>query len=818
MNNNKNTLIIAYYLSKFDRTAVKNLGYSNFTEAFEDISKKINVKSSNIKNMRDEFDPIHNNNNRVGWHQREMSKSRVEIVDEYNKYSEQELRKIVLEIIDKGEKSNFKLGKNESDKLSTWLDVNEKNIIAKKLIDKSMFNNSVTIPKKYVDKFIKNMKKNNLEKGESEKIILLIDDKEFESVFRYVNVEKRDNIYQINFRKKIKNYFKFKLHKSYKYIFEYNEDPHIKRPEEYVEFYKTDKFNVFKLKFIADDDFEFDKKIRVDAAITSRFFAYIEPKGKFNGSKYQKSYKIVLLLALLKLSDKDGKAVYDDVCEDIKSMYLDRYKKGFQAEENVSDIQRKIENLSVSTVKRIMNENPYSFINQKGYIYKQQINEVEYLRFNDELWSEFTEDDKEDLKDILEDKLNLYYSNKNLGENKMTHKIVESNFNPKDTIKDIYKYITSKGYTYKEEVIKNFYLSLKTKPFVILYGISGTGKSKLVELFANAIGANREDGTYNLIPVRPDWSDPAELIGYKNINGDFQSGILTNIIRRAICEKDIPYFVCLDEMNLARVEYYFSDILSLMETRKICKDKIITDKLIKDELLGDKSSVKGELSKLYIPENLYIVGTVNMDETTFPFSKKVLDRANTIEFNDVDLDFDFDAFENGEDYSNKIYSNKLLRSKYLKLIQCKDKKNIAKKVIDNLKEINEILQKVDMHFGYRVRDEVIFYMIYAVDEGIMNFNEALDFAINQKILPRIQGNSIDIQKCLLDLFLFFSKIDKNELNIDYISDDTLNQMDKYLEDDKKKDINDKKVQFLKSSKKVLKMIRRFREDGFTTFW
>lgn len=92
-------------------------------------------------------------------------------------------------------------------------------------------------------------------------------------------------------------------------------------------------------------------------------------------------------------------------------------------------------------------------------------------------------------------------------------------------------------------------------------------------------------------------------------------------------------------MNLARVEYYFSDIFSVMKSRKFYNGEIRTDKLIKRELFGTDESALAKYGTLYIPENLYIIGTVNMDETTFPFSKKVLDRANTIEFDEIDLKF-----------------------------------------------------------------------------------------------------------------------------------------------------------------------------------
>ncbi len=132
----------------------------------------------------------------------------------------------------------------------------------------------------------------------------------------------------------------------------------------------------------------------------------------------------------------------------------------------------------------------------------------------------------------------------------------------------INSYISSKGFYYEKEEVENLYLSLKTKPFVILSGISGTGKTKIVQWFAESVGATEENGQFTLIPVRPDWSDGSDLLGYVDIKGEFQEGPLTRVIREASNHRDKPYFVLLDEMNLARVEYYFSDILSVMESKR----------------------------------------------------------------------------------------------------------------------------------------------------------------------------------------------------------------------------------------------------------
>lgn len=384
--------------------------------------------------------------------------------------------------------------------------------------------------------------------------------------------------------------------------------------------------------------------------------------------------------------------------------------------------------------------------------------------------------------------------------------IIEMNFSVLDSIDNIYNYIQSKGFNYKEEVIKNLYIALKTKPFVILSGISGTGKSKIIELFAEAIGATSKNGRFNLVPVKPDWSDSTDLLGYRNIEGKFNPGFITSIAYEAMKNPNMPYFLCLDEMNLARVEYYFSDVLSLMETRKFNDDgDIITNMLLGKEQIGSDNISYNKYGDVYLPQNLYIVGTVNMDETTFPFSKKVLDRTNAIEFNEVNLNFSFDEVKS-KDISSKTYDNSLLKSEFIKLYDCRDYKEIATNVIDRLIKINGILTTYNQHFGYRVRDEIVFYMIYATRENIMDFDVAWDFCITQKILPKISGSGSEVLEILVKLFKHFNNI-KSSYS-DYITEEELKDMESKVIGNEYNIIN----------KKLLHMIRRYLRDGFTTYW
>ncbi|PRX18490.1 dynein-related subfamily AAA family protein [Orenia metallireducens] len=375
----------------------------------------------------------------------------------------------------------------------------------------------------------------------------------------------------------------------------------------------------------------------------------------------------------------------------------------------------------------------------------------------------------------------------------------------KEMIKEIKEYISSKGFTYPGGLIENFYLSLKTKPFVLLAGISGTGKTKLVQLFAEAIGCTNQNNRFKIIPVRPDWSDGSDLLGYKNIKDKFNPGPMIDIIKDAIDEPENIYILCLDEMNLARVEYYFSDLLSVMETRARDEERIKSNKLLKKTDFV-KEEDKENYAGLYLPDNLYLVGTVNMDETTHPFSKKVLDRANTIEFSEVNLaSFDLDQEEKE---SLKRVDNNFLQSNYITLNDCKEAdKGFIKEVIDKLIDINDILKKENLHVGYRVRDEILFYMLYNQQEELISLEDAFDFQIMQKILPRIQGSSYLIKNILIDLVKVTSGMGFSKEET-IIGDQVIDGIEK----------NNNKIPYPRSSKKLAYMIKRFEEDGFTAYW
>lgn len=360
----------------------------------------------------------------------------------------------------------------------------------------------------------------------------------------------------------------------------------------------------------------------------------------------------------------------------------------------------------------------------------------------------------------------------------------------RELVNHIYQFITGKGFYYEKDEVTNLYLSLKTKPFVIISGISGTGKTKIVQWFAESVGATERNGQLNIIPVRPDWSDGSDLLGYIDIKGDFKEGPLTKILVKAIDNPNRPYFVLLDEMNLARVEHYFSDLLSVMESRKWENGQVMTSPVLDEKTLEND---------IHLPANVYIIGTVNMDETTHPFSKKVLDRANTIEFNRVKLDY-LRFLTDTKEIDPVTVHNEAFETKYLHLKDVYTQQaELVEEVTAEIVKINEALQLIAAHVGYRVRDEICFYMAYNEKSNLLSYNDALDRCILQKILPRISGSDTRVERVLKVLYKVFTNKELPDVTSVTVDDISF-------------------TKYPKSTEKVVEMLRRLDEDGFTSFW
>lgn len=294
----------------------------------------------------------------------------------------------------------------------------------------------------------------------------------------------------------------------------------------------------------------------------------------------------------------------------------------------------------------------------------------------------------------------------------------------------ILNYFEKLNYVFPPEVVTQLHVALHmhpTKHFVLLSGLSGTGKTKLAELYANAyhqVEKTEDNRFFSLIPVQPDWTDPTGLLGYVNPLREtptYASTEFLTFLQSAVEKRSIPHFVCLDEMNLARVEYYFAPFLSAMET---AQDIVIHQ---------NDEPVDAVEPRLPWPDNLYVIGTVNMDETTHAFSDKVLDRAFTIEFWDVDLV----SFEKQFAKGNAKYPKQLM-----------------KKTMEILRKVQQILEPAHQHFGYRAAEEVLRFLWVNKEQGngVLNADAALDQAILMKVMPKIRGqDSSDFRSVLAGL-------------------------------------------------------------------
>ncbi|MHB8170953.1 MAG: MrcB family domain-containing protein [Thermincolia bacterium] len=507
------------------------------------------------------------------------------------------------------------------------------------------------------------------------------------------------------------------------------------------------------------------------------------------------------------LFSEDLQTLYLTLMEGVDIYYTDAVSSAAQAAltAQVNKIRSLVNNLSKENNLKILNTTEAISLGTAPYAKKYALGTVGFIKYQTaNLPSEHTL--LNDLKGVLSIYEKYLAEKQTLPVTPTIHEDTQDYTppDPQTAITYIADYIASKGFTYTREEISNFYLSLKAKPFLILAGISGTGKSKLVELFAEALGANRDNNQFTLIPVRPDWNDSTDLLGYRDIEKNFQPGPLTRVIEAATANPDRPYFLCLDEMNLSRVEYYFSDYLSLIESRKLVNGSILTANLINESHLTTAQD-KDRFGQLMIPDNLYIIGTVNMDETTHPFSKKVLDRANTLEFSTVILD-KLPAIPVAP-MTPLTLDNQFLKAEFLNLQDCLPQhQEIVQDTVNKLIEINNILLKANLHIGYRVRDEVSFYLIHSQQTGLLTPDQAFDNQLLQKILPRIQGSSHSIKKNLVELFQVCTGQDFTNEDGD-LGELLGNQL-----------TNSDPKPYPKSAAKIALMIGRFEEDGFTSFW
>ena len=336
------------------------------------------------------------------------------------------------------------------------------------------------------------------------------------------------------------------------------------------------------------------------------------------------------------------------------------------------------------------------------------------------------------------------------------------------SIKCLIEEIKETGLIYSSTLIKRFGFSLLTKPFVILSGLAGSGKTKLAISFAKALVEDSEKQLC-VVSVGADWTNREPLLGFPNALQPNKYVVPENGVLQLLIEanrnSEKPYFLILDEMNMSYVERYFADFLSAMESEEAIplwkKDK---------QVIGEKDVKWDDIpEKIKLPRNLFIIGTINVDETTYMFSPKVLDRANVIEFkisvNEM-ADFLNDMKE--------VHSDEI-KGKAAKMAADFVKKANIKKLAESkeaVKTLNSFfgqLKNVNAEFGYRSATEIFRFICQAQanddTDTKMEIEEILDAAVVQKLLPKLHGSRKKLDPVLKQLWRLCFETANTELPI-----------------------------------------------------
>lgn len=440
--------------------------------------------------------------------------------------------------------------------------------------------------------------------------------------------------------------------------------------------------------------------------------------------------------------------------------------------------------------------------------------------------------------------------------------------------------------------------ALRTKPFMLLAGISGTGKSRIVRKLAQATvteelqranGYTGEDfandrwtlhspANFELIQVKPNWHNSMDVIGYlSNIpSPHYVFTPFIEFIVKAWQHPEVPFFLCLDEMNLAPVEEYFAEFLSAIESRSFEGGEYMTDPIIKpfnsfgedvakmmvntlfpNFTAGDTESATTKIIKhfrikgLTLPKNLIVIGTVNMDETTFSFSRKVLDRAMSVEMNEVNYDSflndttddDLKAIVQAFEENDDADLNALLVDRHIKAKDIIDGLgDDAKFTIDYLKRINALLEGTPFKLGYRAANEALIYLQASQEFGQTDRIAALDNFTLMKILSRIEGDETKLK--ITDSEADKDRIANTEVNVDEakqygdlnILTALRNIITQMLGESGKTDVEsnvteetatesgeemiftEQEKKELQSIKKIDSMLSQLKRDHFVSFW
>ncbi|MEJ8755448.1 DUF3578 domain-containing protein [Pontibacter sp. H259] len=369
----------------------------------------------------------------------------------------------------------------------------------------------------------------------------------------------------------------------------------------------------------------------------------------------------------------------------------------------------------------------------------------------------------------------------------------QTTFNYRDFVNDA----REAGLNFSDKLVIRFISSLCTKPFVILTGLAGSGKTKLAQAFSQWISSDQSQVC--IVPVGADWTNREPLLGFPNALDSTkytspENGALQLLIN-ANEYPEKPYFLILDEMNLSHVERYFADFLSAMESHEAIP------------LHSSDEKLSGIPKSINLPPNLFLIGTVNIDETTYMFSPKVLDRANAIEFR-----------VNHNEMEAYLGNSTKLNISLLKAKGAAMATDFVRKAKTENHEFNDFetlnsallsffreLKNVGAEFGYRTASEIKRFagVIHSLNTG-WSTDEIVDAAIMQKLLPKIHGSRRKIEPSLRTLasLCLVQQVDVVKVLKSF---EEINLEDGSI------------VNYPLSLEKIVRMHKAVVQDGFTSF-
>ncbi len=325
---------------------------------------------------------------------------------------------------------------------------------------------------------------------------------------------------------------------------------------------------------------------------------------------------------------------------------------------------------------------------------------------------------------------------------------------PDDLFRDFAGAVNASGLRFPagSNLVRSFLSSLLAKPFAILTGLAGSGKTQLAMRLGEWFGTD-EHGRHRhvVVPVRPDWTGPESIFGYEDALRKSASGAPVwfvpeafEFVLRAAHDPEHPYLLILDEMNLAHVERYFSDFLSGVESRRPVLPDLVFDQPSRQWVLRDV-----EAQRLPLPRNLFVVGTVNVDETTYMFSPKVLDRAFTFEFRVTADELDAElqrpiAAPAGDDQRLRAFASLAERDDF----QREYPHPARDEIVSTLQAAHSILARANQEFGHRTLYEILRFCAFYAATGDIDVHAALDLAMMQKVLPKVHGSRRRIEPVL----------------------------------------------------------------------